>query len=79
MSFLNTPLLDRDQRLGECYIIDGIEDNHFAIMIKVHHALIDGGGALKLFRKTEESNAQHEKSGCEKPARPIIENLENQS
>ena len=50
VSFLNTPLLDRDQPLWECYIIDGIEDNHFAIMIKVHHALIDGGGALKLFR-----------------------------
>jgi len=50
VSFLNTPLLDRDQPLWECYIIDGIEDNHFAIMIKIHHALIDGGGALKLFR-----------------------------
>ena len=50
VSFLNTPLLDRDQPLWECYIIDGIENNHFAIMIKVHHALIDGGGALKLFR-----------------------------
>jgi WS/DGAT/MGAT family acyltransferase len=50
VSFLNTPLLDRDQPLWECYIIDGIENNHFAVMIKVHHALIDGGGALKLFR-----------------------------
>ena len=50
ISFLNIPLLDRDQPLWECYIIDGIEENHFAIMIKVHHALIDGGGALKLFR-----------------------------
>lgn len=50
ISFLNTPLLDRDQPLWECYIIDGIEGNHVAIMIKVHHALIDGGGALQLFR-----------------------------
>lgn len=50
VSFLNTTLLDRDQPLWECYIIEGIEDNRCAIMVKVHHALIDGGGALKLFR-----------------------------
>ena len=50
ISFLNTPLLDRDQPLWECYIIDGIEDNHIAIMVRVHHSMIDGGGALKLFR-----------------------------
>jgi WS/DGAT/MGAT family acyltransferase len=50
VSFLNTPLLDRDQPMWECYIIDGIEDNHVAIMVRVHHSLIDGGGALKLFR-----------------------------
>jgi diacylglycerol O-acyltransferase len=50
VSFLNTPLLDRDQPLWECYIIDGIEENHIAIMVRVHHSMIDGGGALKLFR-----------------------------
>jgi len=57
ISFLNTPLLDRDQPLWECYIIDGIEDNHIAIMIKVHHALIDGGGALKMFRNAMNDSA----------------------
>ena len=50
VSFLNTPLLDRDQPMWECYIIDGIEENHIAIMVRVHHSMIDGGGALKLFR-----------------------------
>ncbi len=50
VSFLNTPLLDRAQPLWECYVIEGIEGGRFAVMIKVHHALIDGGGALKLFR-----------------------------
>jgi diacylglycerol O-acyltransferase / wax synthase len=52
VSFLNTTLLDRAQPLWECYIIEGIKDNHCAIMIKVHHALIDGGGALQLFRNS---------------------------
>jgi diacylglycerol O-acyltransferase len=49
VSFLNSPLLDRARPLWECYIIEGIEGDHFAVMIKVHHALIDGMGAMKLF------------------------------
>ncbi len=58
VSFLNTPLLDRDQPPWECYIIEGIEGNHVAIMIKVHHALIDGGGALKMFRNSMSDTAK---------------------
>jgi len=57
ISFLNTTLLDRAQPLWECYIIDGIEGDHFAIMIKVHHALIDGEGALKMFRNSMNDKA----------------------
>ena len=57
VSFLNTPLLDRDQPPWECYIIDGIEGNHYAIMIKVHHALVDGEAALKLFRNSMSDSA----------------------
>jgi WS/DGAT/MGAT family acyltransferase len=49
VSFLNSPLLDRSLPLWECYIIEGLEDDQFAIMVKVHHAMIDGMGALKLF------------------------------
>ena len=49
VSFLNGPLLDRGRPLWECYIIEGLEDDQFAIMVRVHHAMIDGMGALKLF------------------------------
>ena len=49
VSFLNSPLLDRGRPLWECYVIEGLADNRFAVLIKVHHALIDGMGALKLF------------------------------
>jgi WS/DGAT/MGAT family acyltransferase len=49
VSFLNSPLLDRSMPLWECYIIEGLEDDQFAILIKVHHAVIDGSGAMKLF------------------------------
>lgn len=58
VSFLNTPLLDRDQPPWECYIIDGIEGNHVAIMIKVHHALVDGEAALKLFHNSMSESAK---------------------
>lgn len=50
VSFLNTGLLDRGHPLWECYIIDGIENGRIAVMLKVHHALIDGEGGLRLMR-----------------------------
>lgn len=50
VSFLNAGLLDRGHPLWECYIIDGIENGRLAVMIKVHHALIDGEGGLRAMR-----------------------------
>jgi WS/DGAT/MGAT family acyltransferase len=50
VSFLNTSLLDRGHPLWECYVIDGIEHNRIAVMIKVHHSLIDGEGGLRAMR-----------------------------
>src|SRR5262249_57402148 len=50
VSFLNTGLLDRGHPLWECYIIDGIENGRLAVMMKVHHALIDGEGGLRAMR-----------------------------
>ncbi|MBV8178405.1 MAG: wax ester/triacylglycerol synthase family O-acyltransferase [Mycobacterium sp.] len=50
VSFLNTGLLDRGHPLWECYIIDGIAKGRLAVMIKVHHALIDGEGGLRAMR-----------------------------
>jgi WS/DGAT/MGAT family acyltransferase len=50
VSFLNTSLLDRGHPLWECYIIDGIENDKIAVMLKVHHSLIDGEGGLRAMR-----------------------------
>lgn len=36
--------------MWECYIIDGIERGRIAILLKVHHALIDGEGGLRAMR-----------------------------
>ena len=50
VSFLNAGLLDRGHPLWECYIIDGIENGRLAVMLKVHHSLIDGEGGLRVMR-----------------------------
>jgi len=50
VSFLNTGLLDRGHPLWECYIIDGLENGRIAVMLKVHHSLIDGEGGLRVMR-----------------------------
>ena len=50
VSFLNAGLLDRGHPLWECYVIDGIANGRIAVMLKVHHSLIDGEGGLRVMR-----------------------------
>ncbi len=43
-------VLDRDRPGFICWVIDGLEDNRFALYIKIHHAYIDGmSGVRRLF------------------------------
>jgi WS/DGAT/MGAT family acyltransferase len=39
---LHTPPLDRSKPLWQCHVIDGLGDGRFAVLHKVHHALMDG-------------------------------------
>ena len=63
VSFLNSPLLDRAMPLWECYIIEGLENDQIAILIKVHHAVIDGMGAMKLFDLCSSRSAKDKSFG----------------
>ncbi len=40
--------LDRDRPLWECWVIEGLADDRWAVLIKVHHALADGIAATNL-------------------------------
>jgi diacylglycerol O-acyltransferase len=74
VSFLNSPTLDRSMPLWECYVIEGLEDDQFAILIKVHHAVIDGMGAMRLFDQCGSRSAKDKSFGSfwmplDKPAK----------
>jgi diacylglycerol O-acyltransferase len=48
VSRLHGRLLDRGRPLWEFHLIEGLEDNRFAVYMKMHHASIDGMGGIEL-------------------------------
>ncbi len=42
VSELHTPLMARDKPIWEFHIIDGLDDAHFALYMRIHHAYADG-------------------------------------
>lgn len=47
-SRLHTTLLDRTRPLWELHVIEGLQDNQFAVYNKIHHAAIDGVGSMHI-------------------------------
>lgn len=47
VSRLHGTLLDRHRPLWEFHLIEGLEDDRFAVYVKVHHALTDGVNAVR--------------------------------
>lgn len=50
LALLNAPLLDRAYPLWQCFVVEGLEHGQIALFFKLHHALIDGEGGIKLMR-----------------------------
>lgn len=51
ISRLHGSLLDRHRPLWEFHLIEGLQDNRFAVYTKAHHALLDGVSALRLLER----------------------------
>jgi WS/DGAT/MGAT family acyltransferase len=47
---LHSHPMDLSRPLWECHLIEGLENNRFAVYLKAHHASMDGMGALKFIR-----------------------------
>jgi diacylglycerol O-acyltransferase len=48
VSRLHSTLMDRNRPLWEAHLIEGLPNRQFALYLKVHHAAIDGVGAMHL-------------------------------
>lgn len=64
VSRIHSTLLDRSRPLWEMYIIEGLQNRQFAIYFKVHHAVVDGVGAMHFMNSmlSPDPNHRHESS-----------------
>ncbi|PHR62239.1 MAG: wax ester/triacylglycerol synthase family O-acyltransferase [Robiginitomaculum sp.] len=58
ISRLHSHRLDRSKPLWECYLIEGLENNRFAIYLKLHHGQMDGMASVGLMQRTFSTNAR---------------------
>lgn len=58
VSRLHSSMLDRRYPLWECHVIEGLEENLWAMYMKVHHSQIDGVGGIRLLRRTFSADPQ---------------------
>jgi len=52
ISRLHSNRMDFKRPLWECHVIEGLENNRFAIYTKIHHSLIDGVSGVRLLQRT---------------------------
>jgi diacylglycerol O-acyltransferase len=50
MARVMTQRLDRDHDLWEYWLVEGLEHDHWALISKVHHCMVDGVSGTQLYR-----------------------------
>lgn len=80
VSRIHAQHMDKNHPLWECYLIEGLEGNRFAIYFKIHHSLVDGVAGMRMVQ-SRLARSPHEKLPAmwsaewdeliKKPARPI--------
>ena len=58
VSRLHSNPLDRTRPLWECHLVEGLEDDRFAIYLKVHRAILGGISAVPAFLERLSSSAR---------------------
>jgi WS/DGAT/MGAT family acyltransferase len=51
VSRLHSALMDRRYPLWECHVIEGLEQDRWALYVKVHHSQVDGVGGIRLLKR----------------------------
>lgn len=69
VSRLHGTLLDQRRPLWEVHLIEGLADGRLAVYTKIHHALADGVGAMKLLRRA--LSPDPDRTGMPAPWAPI--------
>ncbi len=49
--------LDRDRPLWQCWIIEGLTDNRWALLMKIHHCIADGIATAQMLAKLSDGGA----------------------
>lgn len=58
VSRLHSHPLDFSRPLWECHMIEGLENNRFALYLKIHHSLVDGVGGMRMLERLLSSDPQ---------------------
>lgn len=56
VSRLHSHPMDFNRPLWECHIIEGLENNRFALYMKMHHSLVDGVGGIRMLQRMLSTN-----------------------